>query len=180
MKLGTRILGCAILLPALLQAQTAPQPARLRITLEKRHYRPGESVVATYQIKNLTKGLLCFPPPSLDCSDLADGGLAAEATPPKGVAEPPRNAGCAADRLTENDPGEDIDLHWIKLRRHRSYWVTHRSDLIRLTAPGEWSIEAGYVPMSQTTWLRYQSALQARRCSPLPELHSPKVIVKVK
>lgn len=111
---------------------------------------------------------------------MLDGGLAAEATPPQGAMVPQRNEGCGSDRLAGNDLGEDIDLNWVKLRRHHSYWVTHRSDLISLTAAKNWTIQAGYGAMSEVTWLQYRSALQVRGCSPLPELHSPKLTVRVK
>lgn len=161
-------------------AQAETPSAQLRIKLAKAEYFPGETVLVTYGITNLSKSLLlCFPPPAVDCYSIS-GELAAIATPPKGVTKPKVNHGCAADRWVKEDAGDDIDQHWIKLAPLQSYEMTWESHYVGLIAPGRWTIEAGYVPMREDTRSLYEDAMKERGCSNIPELHSQKVAIIVK
>jgi len=178
-KFGIQVLALAIFVSVFGMAQEEPNSARLRITLPKQKYSSGEAVIVTYRLTNLSSSLLCFFPPAVDCYSF-EGELAATATPPKGVIGPKTSGGCAADRWMDRDAGYDIDQRWIKLGPLQSYEITHESRFIGLTAPGRWTIQAGYVPMREDAQSRYQDALKERGCSSVPELHSPNVTISVK
>jgi hypothetical protein len=160
-------------------AQEEPQSIRLTIALSKKSYLVGEPVIVTYKLTNLSNSQACFPAPAIDCYSLW-GELAADATPPKGVTGPKHNGGCAADRFGAANWMSDIDDHWLKLGRLQSYEITKESQSIGLTAPGQWTVEAGYVPMNTDGLPELRKALTDRGCRSVPALHSTKLIVTVK
>ena len=163
-------------------AAAAPQEqvpsAQLSISLSQEHYEVGEAVVITYRITNTSKIPLCLPPPAFDCYSIS-GELAATATPPKGVAMPNTNGGCAADRRIDRDAGYDVDHHWIKLPPLQSYETTRESHVVGLIAPGKWTVGAGYVSMRSDTLSIYHDALKERGCEVVPELQSEKASIVV-
>jgi hypothetical protein len=173
------VLAFSILIPTFGTSQNDTQLARLTVSLSKRNYVSGEAVDVTYRLTNLSRSLLCFPPPSIDCHSV-DGELRVTATPPKGIAGPKSSGGCVADPAIDRDAGYDIDQHWIKLGPLQSYEITNESHSIGLIVPGRWTVEAGYVPMQANARSPYQDALKERGCSSIPELHSSKVTISVK
>jgi hypothetical protein len=78
------------------------------------------------------------------------------------------------------DAGYDIDQHWIKLAPLQTYEITWPSRLIKLSAPGRWTIEAGYVPMREDTLSLYKDAMKDRGCNSPQQIHSGKLEIFVK
>ncbi len=173
------LLPAAMSISSTLLGQKQTEAARLDMALDKQTYHPGETVIVTYRITNLSNALLCFLPPSVDCYSI-DGELGSHATLLQGHLRPHGlNGGCAADHFVFGDLGADIDKNWIKLGAHQSYQITQKSKSIDLSDAGQWLIEAGYVPMREDAVSLYQSALKDRGCTLLPELHSKKTEISV-
>jgi hypothetical protein len=159
---------------AVCQNSFANPQLMLKIAAEKDSFTVAEKVNASFELKNVSAEVLCFPPPDQQCTNSSTGFLLLEGQ--RSDLDDQDKFYCHAHgQGTPSDKLKDeIRNHWIKLQPGAVYRVkAEEPNKLVLTSAGPWRLEARYqtpVAVYNKDALRFERAMAKEVGCTLPDI----------